>query len=60
MTQGKVTKDVVLPCAYEEGGVSIQTLIYTMNFRALTEEERFIPFSAVTKQGLEELYSCLQ
>ena len=27
---------------------------------ALTEEERFIPFSAVTKQGLEELYACLK
>ena len=37
--QGKLTKDVVLPCVYDADSVSIRTLVYTMDFRALTDAE---------------------
>lgn len=36
---GKSTKTLYLPCSCEEGAVSIRTLAYTMDFRALTDEE---------------------
>lgn len=36
-----------------------QTAVLKQGF-GLTEEERFVLFSAATKQGLDELYSCLQ
>ena len=37
--QGKLTKNIVLPCVYDEGAVSIRTRVYTMDFRALTDAE---------------------
>lgn len=37
--RGKITKDVVLPAVFDEGTVSIRTLAYTMDFRALTDAE---------------------
>ena len=37
--QGKLTKDVLLPCVYGGDAVSIRTLVYSMDFRALTDAE---------------------
>ena len=36
---GNSTKAIYLPCSCEEGSVNIRTLAYTMDFRALTDDE---------------------
>ena len=37
--QGKITKNIVLPCDFDADAASIRTALYTMDFRALTDEE---------------------
>lgn len=37
--QGKITKNIVLPCDRDADAASIRTALYTMDFRALTDEE---------------------
>ena len=37
--QGKITGNIVLPCGRDADAASIRTALYTMDFRALTDEE---------------------